>query len=502
MDFEELLRKAKAALAAGHSEAEVDAAIQKASGGQYAGIRELAKLQQAQLADQAATAGQETAQIQRVADRSAVSNFLRAMGQGASFGFADELTGLMAGMIPGGMNREEATAASRQRMEDLRTVAPGATLMGEIAGAAIVPVGLLGQAVRGRILAPTVMGAVGGGAFGAGESEGGVLERLPATAVGAGLGAAGGAFLGGIFAGLPALSRIIKLKLEPGRAGEELSKRLIQRVGQGETTLTALIEKSKGRLSEISNTLFKPLEKQYRAVDDPLVQRVLRRLLDDERTSSVVRRALPGKVQAYVRGAEGRAPSFTELQKVRRALGNEITRSKPTKTYPGDPNRMEVFSEAQDLFTGAVDRKIPAFAEARSQYGRVIAADKAIDQAHKLRNAPVDVIEDALRKLPTDEARENFRARLVIDLYDKLSRKGDIGRGEVDKLLALGERGRLRQLFTSEKAFNDFLSDLQASRRAAVAKEALVPITMRLMQGLGFGGGGYVGYRIARGLID
>ncbi|MGI9494206.1 MAG: hypothetical protein ACR2QF_17585 [Geminicoccaceae bacterium] len=125
-----------------------------------------------------------------------VESFGQGAAQGLTLGFADELYGLGAGLIPGGQNREEATKAARAR---LARADPRAALAGELAGSLVIPGGaartgasLLARAGRGA-LAGAGQGAVGG----FGRAEGGVEERLPAAgvggALGAGLGGAGAA---------------------------------------------------------------------------------------------------------------------------------------------------------------------------------------------------------------------------------------------------------------------------------------------------------------------
>ena len=102
-------------------------------------------------------------------------DFARTAAQGASFGFADEIAGLLGG----------DAELSRQRIEDLRTVEPVGTVLGEIAGA--VP-SILAPAVAGVRAAGARGGAAVGGAAGAavgvGEGSGSLTERVVGGVVG------------------------------------------------------------------------------------------------------------------------------------------------------------------------------------------------------------------------------------------------------------------------------------------------------------------------------
>ncbi len=128
MDPEELLRQANEAIASGVPRADVDAQIRSMTNGTVDGTGGLRAIVNAPT--------EEDERLLREAERgsSPAGNFGRLAAQGATFGFGDEIAGLIAGLAPGGKTREEATADSRQRLEDLRSLNPGASLAAEIAG--------------------------------------------------------------------------------------------------------------------------------------------------------------------------------------------------------------------------------------------------------------------------------------------------------------------------------------------------------------------------------
>ena len=160
---------------------------------------------------------------------------LRSAAQGVTFGFSDELAGLLA-KLPGGRTPEEARESERRQHEQFRGEHPVLSTMAEIAGGLAVPglgaVGTGGRLARiGARALPKAAGLLGGkgllniaakgaalgtteGAlFGAGMSEGGLRER----AVGAGIGGLVGGAAGGTLA--PILTGI-------GRAGGRLVRGL------------------------------------------------------------------------------------------------------------------------------------------------------------------------------------------------------------------------------------------------------------------------------------
>lgn len=125
-------------------------------------------------------------------------DYLRAAGMGASFGFADELAGAGAAIMPGGKGYTEARDEVRQNYDAAKGVAPGRMMAAELGGglaSSLVGGGLVGAGAKGAGLgARAVMGALSGGAAGGTAGVGYSKDH----AVRAGLtGAAAGAALGG-----------------------------------------------------------------------------------------------------------------------------------------------------------------------------------------------------------------------------------------------------------------------------------------------------------------
>lgn len=132
---------------------------------------------------------------------------LRQFAHGASFGFDDELAGL-ASQLTGG-DYQSAKDAYKSEREAWREANPGASLAANVAGGAASSIGLGGAAAAtrlGRVAGGALqtlpkwgqyatLGGAAGAVQGAGDAEGGALDRLQGAAEGGALGAVTGAVL-------------------------------------------------------------------------------------------------------------------------------------------------------------------------------------------------------------------------------------------------------------------------------------------------------------------
>lgn len=138
-----------------------------------------------------------------------VSNLRAALagaGDTATFGFGDELKGLVQGQIRGALDpnvtRQEATDffinKARQEAEQLQAENRYMYGAGQVAGA-FVPVGGAASTATGlgKYARAAGIGGVSGGLYGAGTSEGGIAERATEAIPYGLVGAAGGAGLVG-----------------------------------------------------------------------------------------------------------------------------------------------------------------------------------------------------------------------------------------------------------------------------------------------------------------
>ena len=122
------------------------------------------------------------------APTSYAGNLARAVGQGVTFGFGDEIE---AGIRSLGSDRsyDEEVADIRKSISEFRDTNPVAAYGSEIAGSIPTGFGLAGLALRGGLKGAAKIGALEGSIYGAGEGEG-VTDTASSAAIGAGLGGA------------------------------------------------------------------------------------------------------------------------------------------------------------------------------------------------------------------------------------------------------------------------------------------------------------------------
>jgi hypothetical protein len=169
-DPQVLYEQALSALNAGESPRRVDAQIEKVTGGQVKSFDDLSKSVGGDWARSPAAA-QQRLSATGARGENAFTDANRMMDQGASMDWMDEVRG------------------DRQRVEDLRTLSPMASFLSEIGGGMTLPVaGASGAAGA----APSMGRAVGmaglfsgaqGALSGAGNAEGGLLERAKGAVV-------------------------------------------------------------------------------------------------------------------------------------------------------------------------------------------------------------------------------------------------------------------------------------------------------------------------------
>ena len=187
---------------------------------------------------QAQQAAIDTTAEQNMRDPGSLSAFVQGAGQGATFGFADEILGGAAGAKAGlgaamrgdfsGMGDAASQGyadmrdKARASFENAQFARPKTTLAGQVAGSAIVPAGATGTAanVGGKMLAGAGAGAAQGALYGFGSGEGGVGPRID-NATDAGL--FGGA-IGGAIPGMSALGAALVKKLRDSGAANAMVK--------------------------------------------------------------------------------------------------------------------------------------------------------------------------------------------------------------------------------------------------------------------------------------
>lgn len=138
------------------------------------------------------------------------ASFIGGLGQGTTFGFADEILAVLE-MVDKGQPYGDALETVRGKLKGLRDANPGTHLMGELAGGAVIPAGAASKAasIGSKIKTGATVGAVGGAVGGAGAAEGDLGDRAQGALVG---GAVGGIVGGGavpLVAGASRLGRAV-----------------------------------------------------------------------------------------------------------------------------------------------------------------------------------------------------------------------------------------------------------------------------------------------------
>ncbi len=187
------------------------------------------------------------------APTSYAGNLARAIGQGVTFGFGDELEAGVRSLI-GDRSYDEEVSDIRKSISEFRDTNPVAAYGSEIVGSIPTGVGLAGLALRGGLKGAAKIGALEGSIYGAGEGEG-VTGTATSAALGTGLGAAGGKVGEKVFEGIaPLVGKFMKTR----GSGAEVK-------GSGAAELEASSSDLGPLVREAGSDEFVPLEKKVGA---------------------------------------------------------------------------------------------------------------------------------------------------------------------------------------------------------------------------------------------
>ena len=187
------------------------------------------------------------------APTSYAGNLARAIGQGVTFGFGDELEAGVRSLI-GDRSYDEEVGDIRKSISEFRDTNPIAAYGSEIVGSIPTGVGLAGLALRGGLKGAAKIGALEGSIYGAGEGEG-VTGTATSAALGTGLGAAGGKVGEKVFEGIaPLVGKFMKTR----GSGAEVK-------GSGAAELEASPSDLGPLVREAGSDEFVPLEKKVGA---------------------------------------------------------------------------------------------------------------------------------------------------------------------------------------------------------------------------------------------
>jgi hypothetical protein len=205
------------------------------------------------------------------APTSYAGNLARAVGQGVTFGFGDELEAGVRSLV-GDRSYDEEVADIRKSISQFRDTNPVAAYGSEIAGSIPTGFGLAGLALRGGLKGAAKIGALEGSIYGAGEGEG-VEGTATSTALGAGLGAAGGKIAEKAFEGIaPLVGKFMKKTRGSG----------IEAKGSGNIEMEASPSDLGPLVKEAGSDGFVPLEKKVGAPGTPGVERNINPALQED----------------------------------------------------------------------------------------------------------------------------------------------------------------------------------------------------------------------------
>lgn len=470
MDPERLWQMVQRAQADGLDMAEIERGIRMESRGQY---RTLADLQQAVGVTPSVTPDsvpqESAAERQEARGNSRVGDFLRLVGQDLTMGFADEMVGIGATLVPGGKTGQEARDASRQRVEDIRSENPGMALAAAGAGM-LLPVGgaALGAArggfrlaSRGKSLkgllgigddiaqagaraqtarraataaAPGLqvrlgstaarvagagaqggaIGAAAGGVYGLGEAEGNLVERLPEAGRGAAIGGLLGGATGAVAGGAGALAghwlnRGQRIEARNARIGNYIEGLAPDPSTQAVRTATQARKTalSAGYQAVEDLPIADPRIQRFFTADDDLGEAIRKRMRMVERDGRI------GKI-----GPGGL--EIRDYQTARRAIQDQIDRAQ----REGEGGLMNILIQKRRDLDDLVETVVTPDMRPLNRAWRV---EQDVPEALKMGRAAAgkspSELQEALSQYTDPETQQAFRAGLARRLIDQISDK-------------------------------------------------------------------------------
>ena len=134
------------------------------------------------------------------------------------------------------------------------------------------------------------------------------------------------------------------------------------------------------------------------------------------------------------------------------------------------------------------------------------AAESAFDRGSKALPKRDEEIRSALRSLPTDDARRNFKLGMAARFYDQISKEGgELTLSQIKKFEALGMRGRLQEMFEKRADFDELMSDLKREKEIILSRERAAKIKagwIPVIKWAAAGSAGWAGLAASRSLFN
>lgn len=359
---------------------------------------------------------------------SSVPDFVRSLGQGATFGFADELDAKLAGLETrlnprAGYSPQEAEQAvleaSRQRQKAFEQEHPVQNFAAQVVGGAALP---FGQVRNARQAA--VAGGAAGGLYGYGAAEGDAAQRTPSGLGGAAIGAIGGSVLqGALSAAAPVARRVSSAIGDTARrvANRATNNRVTpapqsaaRQVLNGQDPAAMMAERSRLQglgvdpaLVDVMNPSGQRLMRAAASAPGPgadqAVQAAVRARVDTKPSIMQATRSLSGETRTAQRLA-------TDLGETQSALANEQYRE--PYAAPVQLTREAIEALRGEDGRAAIQRAIRG-ARANQDYGRMAELqellDADLDQLPTVSGAALDRVRIAMRERATNAGRAGAR---------------------------------------------------------------------------------------------
>ena len=394
---------------------------------------------------------------------SSALDYVRAAGQGVTFGFGDELAAIARSV--GDETYEEALAAERASLEKFREESPYTAYGLEIAGSipsSLLGVGLLGRAAQvGSKVAPVlskVPTAVGtalatgaeGALYGAGAAEEG--QRLTGAGVG---GAVGGVLGGAAGAVLPKISEAAKGLIREGvplTAGQAMGGgvRVIEEGLGAVPVVKGFVADAKARVTEgftsaAMNRALSPLDKKLskdlsgtQAFDDALeiISKEYERVIPSLNVGSSI--DMKNAVQRGIREAVEAQPTlvgrdleefnqiinniFSKLPKsgkvegkILKEIESRLGSSAKMKFKSGRPDTAIALNEVKSAFRDELARQdttgSAALAKVNEAYRNILPIEKSVNKA--IAESGAFTPKQLLQSMKQDSPRMAARGRMT-----------------------------------------------------------------------------------------
>lgn len=413
-----------------------------------------------------------------------VGNQAALLGQGAAWGWGDELVGAARGAVPGGMGYREGRDAARARLLQARQEQPGAAAL-EGMGALLSPLNAVGLALKPATVTGRVLGGVGAGAGIGATAAAGAAPEMKDIPLLAAQGAGIGGLLGGGAGALAAIPTVWSNLF--GRAASSRGARIsseLESLGGSRGSMPQVRAEQEAFRRSISQRYFKPLDDLGPLENNEAILG----LLDNPTVSGL----MPKAVREGARG-----PTFDELLRVR-----DLLQESTGRLYRGKipPKELVLHREALAATEDALGT-LPEYAAGRPLYAEAKAVQDALLKGRQMYSKAGWEIREAIAGLTSDAQKEAFRRGLMSRLSESLGRKSG---GHTDVMQNLFHRGpetteKLQAMFPSDQAYGQFVRLLDTEAKTGdVARFIKTAAPWAVVGGLG---GGAFGVSLLRGLL-